>query len=205
MKLVILNLGIGNIGSLRTMLCNLGVDFKESIDINELIEATHIIFPGVGAYSEISALLYQKVDVDALKLHFNTSNSVRFLGICIGMQLLSEIGLEGGESKGMGLLDGTVENLKHKLEQDTRLPHVGWNNIEGCIDEFKKFENRDFYFVHNYYFNAKREHDVAAWVNYGGIFPAIVKKKNIIGVQFHPEKSQSNGIDFIRAFLNDEL
>ena len=124
------------------------------------------------------------------------------LGICLGMQILSDYGSENNNSKGLGLIKGNVEILK---EVPNKLPHLGWNSVKFKDKKNKLFFNvpddRDFYFIHSYYFNCKNKQNILATSKYNIEFPAIINNDLIFGVQFHPEKSHKNGLKLIENFL----
>ena len=124
------------------------------------------------------------------------------LGICVGMQVLANIGYEFGECNGLGLIDGSVKKLNTNKYP---LPNIGWNNIDvkkGNILLKKLEENNSFYFVHSYAFVAKNKVNVIASSVYENKFVCAIQKKNIFGVQFHPEKSQKSGIQLLKNFIN---
>jgi len=126
---------------------------------------------------------------------------IPFLGICVGMQLLAEKGFENGIHEGLGWIKGSITKLKSK---DLKLPHMGWNNTEIINNSSKmKFitENKDFYFVHSYFFDCSNKQNIIGITNYGLDFPSIVGEENIYGVQFHPEKSSAQGLELIYNFL----
>ena len=200
-NICILDYGTGNIHSLKNILSKLSVPYKYSNKIKDIQNATHLILPGVGAfdvaYKNANKFLPIKIIVEEI---FNKSKPI--LGICVGMQIMASYGEEGQGSKGFNWIEGNV--IKIKVNNLT-LPHVGWNNIIKVKDStiIDSLYNQDFYFLNSYYFNVKNKDHIIAYSNYGLKFPAIIQKKNIYGVQFHPEKSQINGkkilINFIKS------
>jgi glutamine amidotransferase len=128
------------------------------------------------------------------------ANKKPFLGICLGMQLIATKGSEPSETEGLNWIEGEVIKIN---EVDKSIPHLGWNNITICDNELlNKFNNKDFYFIHSYHFKATNSLDIAASVNYGHDYVAIIQKENILATQFHPEKSQTFGLDLLRTFFN---
>ena len=160
---------------------------------------THLIIPGVGNFNAAIAEL-SRINLSEAIINFAISGRP-ILGVCLGMQLLMESGEEGGCISGLGLIKGTVTNLAPK--GDLRLPHVGWNSVN-VLKPHPVFAGiktmRDYYFVHSYKINSINDDDIYAITDYGGSFTSVVGYKNIIGVQFHPEKSQSNGLQLIENF-----
>ena len=124
-----------------------------------------------------------------------------FLGICVGMQVLSDEGNEFGKKEGLGWISGSVNILD---SDNLPLPHVGWNDVDFKVEKSIMnglLDNKDFYFVHSYYFEALKKENVIATTSYGKNFPSIVNKDNIYGFQFHPEKSQRTGQLILKNFI----
>lgn len=178
--------------------------FDKTVELtnnNNIIEnAKKIILPGQGSFD------YGMKKLNELGLTELIKNKVLIkktpiLGICLGMQLLAEFGYENKPTKGLGLIPGEIK----KIPTDYKLPHIGWNEInfiqkENIISGIEN--NKDFYFVHSYFFDCKKSKHIIASSNYGYKFPSIIKKENIVGFQFHPEKSLKNGLKLISNFLN---
>ena len=196
----ILDYGMGNINSVRNALDHLGYDNQVISDSAALVECSHLIIPGVGSYAKAMSNMLQSGLCDAIDAHVQAGKPL--LGICLGMQLLSTNGEEDGFSKGLDLIGGTVKFLALESKQ-LPIPHVGWNalhfNFEHPICEGIK-KHVDYYFVHSYFFEADNACNVLACADYGEKFPAIVVNKNVVGIQFHPEKSQDNGLLLIENF-----
>lgn len=199
--IAILDISIGNINSIYNAIYECGFDPIVIQEASELDEASHLIFPGVGHFSAASALLAEKNLFAPLKKFVGSGRP--FLGICLGMQLLADYSLEGKKSTGLGFIRGSVNRLDDSSGQ--RIPHVGWNNIvckreHPILANIKK--NCDFYYTHSYAMICENEEDVIAETEYGQHFTSIVGHQNTVGVQFHPEKSQINGLKILENFCN---
>jgi imidazole glycerol-phosphate synthase subunit HisH len=206
-KAVIIDYGSGNLHSANKAFVkamgDAGLEGSVILSSNpkDLDDATHIILPGVGAFGDcIAGLRASKGMVEKLEQQV-LGNKKPFLGICVGMQLLAEKGLEDGEHKGLGWIKGDV--VKINKTQGFRIPQMGWNNLK--ISRKSKLltgvaDNADVYFVHSYHMKTDND-NIVALADYGDEITAIVEKDNIYGVQFHPEKSQQNGLKIISNFL----
>jgi glutamine amidotransferase len=179
----------------------LGYEFKVSKDKEDIVQADVLILPGVGAFGEamknIEKFHLREVLRDAVLIQRKP-----ILGICLGMQLLAESSEENGNHEGLGILKGRVIKLSPSLGY--RIPHVGWDDlvIKKLNPIFSRVdENTHFYFDHSYHFVAEQE-DIAATYKRGHEIVAAVQKDNIVGVQFHPEKSQTSGLKLFRSFFN---
>ena len=159
--------------------------------------ADRIVLPGVGAFAHCMGAL-SAIDgmIEAME-HRVRGDGVPFLGICVGMQLLADAGVEHGTTEGLGWIDGTVRAIKPAA--GLKIPHMGWNDVTPSGTGL--LESGEAYFLHGYHFDAGNEADVLATTDHGGSLVAAVGRGNIIGVQFHPEKSQSYGIDLLKRFL----
>ncbi len=192
----------GNIKSVANALNFLGYNFEITNDYKKLNLSSHLILPGVGAYGNLMDKLKENNLVDLLKELLLVKKKF-FLGICVGMQILSTKGFEFEINDGLNLIEGNV--VKFQLK-DKPIPHVGWNKVIFNTDyELSKglSDNEDFYFVNSYYFDVKNPQNfVKGYTNYEITFPSVVGKDNIFGVQFHPEKSQRAGLLLIKNFLN---
>ncbi len=169
----------------------------------DIKKATHIVLPGVGAFSDCMAGLKKLSGmIDTMKEEVLAKNKP-FLGICVGMQLLAEKGYEDGVHDGLGWIKGEVRIINPE-DKKLKVPHMGWNNIK--INNSKLFKDikdgEHLYFVHSYQVICSDNKDIAATVEYGGEITAAVTKNNIMGVQFHPEKSQDAGLKIIGNFLS---
>lgn len=196
----IIDYGLGNVGSVKNALDYLRVESVITDDPKLLTKSTHIILPGVGTFGEgISNL--RKRGLEQVLNDLVIKKGKPFLGVCLGMQLLAEVGEENGLNKGLRWIKGRVIKINSKK---LPLPHMGWNDIlvKGNNLLFKDVEPRIFYFVHSFALKAKNPSDVAATCEYGEKFCAAVSRGNVYGVQFHPERSQKSGLKLYENFLN---
>lgn len=194
----IINYGIaGNIHSIKRAIENAGGEVKIINTSDELKDVAKIVIPGVGSFKDAMTELENDGLVEALKEALTTKPA---LGICLGMQILSEIGLEYGKTTGLGIIEAEVKHL----ETDAKVPHVGFSEIKVLQSNklFENLENEEFYFMHSYKVDVRKKELIVATATYGeDEFVASVQKKNIYGVQFHPEKSREAGIQLFRNFL----
>jgi len=200
MAVGIIDIGLGNIGSLANALHSQGWDYVNIAKPCELGHVTHLILPGVGAYNAAIKLLKNSDLFEAIQCFANEGRPI--MGICLGMQLLADRGSEGGDIEGLGLIPGHVELLK---SPNIRLPHVGWNNVHQLRNHMvlqNIRNNVDFYFVHSYRFLADSNDSILAETEYDLAFASIIARENVIGVQFHPEKSQANGLRILDNFCS---
>lgn len=201
-KVLIIDYGMGNLGSARRAFEECGAEVVVSSDPNALEGVTHVVLPGVGAFGDGAANLKANGWFGPLR-DVVGARKIPFLGICLGMQLIADRGFEGSENEGIGLIPGEVVKLVPKQSQE-RIPHIGWNEITPKADcpLFTGLPaGTDVYFVHSYHFVCKDPSHVAAVTPYCGTFASAVARDNIYGVQFHPEKSAKAGFHIIRNFL----
>ena len=198
----IVDYGIGNIKSIFNsfQFNNDGNKYKISLvsSKQEIAGCEKIILPGVGAFGESMNRLHERDLVGVIK--DCVSNNVPLLGVCLGMQLLASKSFEGGEIDGLGLIDGKVIKIDWS---GVNIPHMGWNSV--VHDNNKLFNgienNSDFYFVHSYHFVPSNKDEILSTTDYGERFVSGIRKGNIYGVQFHPEKSQRDGLRLLRNFM----
>jgi imidazole glycerol-phosphate synthase subunit HisH len=203
-KIVIIDYGSGNLQSVLNAFIKINPDFdvKISNKAADLKTATHIILPGVGAFADcIKALSAIGGMIDTLKEEI-LINKKPFLGICVGMQLLANIGLEYGKSAGLGFIEGNVGKIDDQ-NKSLKIPHIGWNEVEfeqkhPILKNIKN--NEHFYFVHSFKFMAENSENIIATTNYGQKITAIIAKNNIVATQFHPEKSSDAGLQILENF-----
>ncbi len=200
-NIVIIDYGMGNTGSIDNALQYLGSSCVVSNKKEDIVDSKAIILPGVGSFS---TAMNNLIELDLISTLTTTVSNDRipFLGICLGMQLLAQDSVEGGYTRGLGWIEGHVRKIKSN--KDLKLPHVGWNNIK-ISKGSKLFENIDndanFYFDHSYELICDEKLD-ATRVEYGKDIISTIQKQNIWATQFHPEKSQRNGLKILRNFLN---
>lgn len=199
--IMIVNYGMGNIGSVANALKFLGGQYFISSKRDDLEKADAFILPGVGAFGAAMQ------NLNKLELVQGLTNEVMyckkpFLGICLGMQLIAKDSDELGVHEGFGWIDGHVKAFQTSYR--FRVPHVGWNQIELSVESplYRRIDDgAHFYFDHSFYLECETE-IIAAKCEYGRNFVAAIEKENIFAAQFHPEKSQRNGLKLVRNFLN---
>jgi imidazole glycerol-phosphate synthase subunit HisH len=195
----VLDIGIGNINSVQKALNYIGAKHVVITDENGLKNAEKILFPGVGNFGAASQKLHSTEMASVIRSEV-LENKTPFLGICLGMQLLARSSNESGYHKGLGLVDAEV--IKIPESESTRIPHMGWNDVwHDSSGLFEKIESgSDFYFVHSFYMDIKDDRAKYFTTTHGVKVTAYVEKDNIYGAQFHPEKSQEKGIQFLKNF-----
>lgn len=199
----IIEYGIGNIASVVNACARVGAEPVVVSDGSQLRAATpsHIIMPGVGAIGEALGRLRERGLEEALS-ELVVSQGAAFLGICVGMQVMAETCEEFGQHRGLGWIPGRVRRLA-PAGSDLRLPHVGWNTIEGTQPGdplLQAIDGKDVYFVHSYAVETSDD-CVLARTEYGSRFVSAVRRGRTYGVQFHPEKSSTIGDALLRAFV----
>lgn len=196
---VILDYGVGNLFSLESSLAAIGEKSVVTKDPDAVLRAERIILPGVGAFRDAMEKLKSSGLIGALRKA--ASRGVPILGICLGMQLLFDKSYEYGEHDGLGFIPGEVREIPHS--EGIKIPHMGWNSLlfgESKHPLFRYLEEGDYvYFVHSYA-AVKCKQSVIARTEYGGEVTAAVARGNILGCQFHPEKSGKIGLAILKAF-----
>ena len=198
----IIDYGMGNLDSVARAVEECGGTPLVTDRAEDIEKATHLILPGVGAFPDGIRNLKQR-SLDEILRDQVVGGQIPFLGICLGMQMLATRGWEGGETEGLGWIEGEVQRLE-PLGEDTRIPHIGWNEVALTRPSalFAGVDSgRDFYFVHSYHLVCHDKEDVLAMTPYCGGFVSAVTCGQIFGVQFHPEKSQRLGFQVLRNFL----
>ena len=203
MSLALIDYGAGNLHSVHNALKAAGAgDVHLTADPDVVAKADRIVLPGVGAFAHCMEAL-SAIDgmVAAMEQRVRVEGTP-FLGICVGMQLLADAGVEHKTTRGLGWISGTVRAIAPAI--DLKIPHMGWNDVVPTQGA-PLIEAGEAYFLHSYHFDAADDADVLAKTDHGGPLVAAVGRDNIMGVQFHPEKSQSYGINFLKRFLEWQL
>ena len=199
MTLALIDYGAGNLHSVHNALKAAGAaDVRVTADPDIVAHADRIVLPGVGAFAHCMAALSGIDGMIAAMEQRVRAQETPFLGICVGMQLLADEGVEHKSTRGLGWISGTVRAIAPAT--DLKIPHMGWNDVVPS-DNAPLIERGEAYFLHGYHFDAADATDVLATTDHGGALVAAVGRDNIMGVQFHPEKSQAYGINFLKRFL----
>ena len=201
--IAVIDYGVGNLFSLLSSLKYVGLDTKLTNDIEEIKSAKGIILPGVGAFRDAIGNL-EKYGLKETLIN-EAKKGKPFLGICLGMQMLFEKSYEYGEYEGLGLINGTVEEIKKYIPEnsDLKIPHMGWNSLiinERFKDDkiLKDVDNNEYvYYVHSYFAKTDMK-NIVTYSEYGTKIPGIVKNENVYGMQFHPEKSGDTGLKLLK-------
>ena len=203
MALTVVDYGMGNLRSVRNALDYLGQQAAVSSDPATIARSDKLILPGVGSFRRAMENIRGRGLFEPL-CEAVTGRKVPVLGICLGMQLLATSGEEDGGADGFGWIPGEVVPFTFD-DTAVRIPHIGFNSAWAPPSSSSVFaplaEAADFYFVHSYYMRCSSEANVALWCDYHGRFCAAVERENVFGTQFHPEKSQANGLDLLARFL----
>lgn len=197
--IVIIDYGMGNLKSVYNALIEIGCECKISSDIEEIKKADGLILPGVGAFKDCMDNLNKANLVEVIREE--AASGKPLLGICLGMQVLFEKGYEVEERDGLGLLKGEIVKME---DPAVKIPHIGWNNLEkNRGDELTEGLKEDafVYYVHSYYAQGYNNEDLVGFSSYGKMkIPGLVRKDNVMGAQFHPEKSGEIGLTILRNF-----
>lgn len=198
--ILVVDYGVGNIGSIISMLNKIGVEMLVGCSVADIQRADKLILPGVGAFDRAMAELHKRNIVQVLT-DAAFVNKKPVLGICLGAQILGNSS-EEGQIPGLGWIDMEIKKFS---KPGLRVPHMGWNFVKPVRDSILfdpvLTEEQRFYFVHSYYMSCKNQEDIVAVANYGEKFACIVNRKNIYGVQFHPEKSHKFGFNLLKRFV----
>jgi glutamine amidotransferase/cyclase len=200
--ITLLDYGAGNVRSVMNAIESLGERIEKAECADDIVTAEKLIFPGVGAFGSMMRILREKKFIDPLKAYIASGRP--FLGICLGMHALFEFGEESHGTQGMGIFKGRVERFK----TDLAVPHIGWNGIRvrqpsRIFDGLRGDEK--FYFVHSYHVVPADQNIILTTTDYGYEFVSAVQRGNIIGTQYHPEKSGAAGLRLLKNFLGTEI
>lgn len=198
--IAIVDYGVGNLYSLEQSFHAIGAEVTVTADPQVLRDAEKILLPGVGAFGDAAQKLRSSGLADVVIQQANAGKPL--LGICLGMQLLFDVGYEYGTHQGLGLIQGQVRPIADVIPADLKIPHMGWNALDIVKNSrlFQYIQNGDHvYFVHSYYAADCADATIAT-AAYGAPLTAAVEKGNVFGCQFHPEKSGKVGLEILRAF-----
>ena len=202
--IAVIDYGVGNLFSLCSSLERIGAQAQVTSDPDVIRRANKLLLPGVGAFADAAKKL-QESGLDQVILE-QAAKGKQIMGICLGMQLLFEKSYEFGEHTGLGLLKGSVVPMEGTIPAQLKIPHIGWNALHICRESklLRYIHNHDcVYFVHSFYADNCAD-SVIATAEYGKELTAMVQKDNIMGCQFHPEKSGDVGLNILRAFCETE-
>ena len=197
----IIDYGVGNLFSLRSSLKEIGAEAVVTSDEKVIAEADRIILPGVGAFEDAARKLRDSGMAEVVKREAAAGKPM--MGICLGMQLMFDVGYEYGVHEGLGLIRGSVRAIADVIPEGYKIPHIGWNLLKFKKESplFKYIKEDDYvYFVHSYY-AAECDESVIAVTEYGAELTAAVANGNVYGCQFHPEKSGEVGMKILKAFM----
>ena len=199
--IAIIDYGVGNLFSLKSSLREIGAEAVVTSDEKVIAEADRIILPGVGAFEDAARKLRESGMAEVVKREAAAGKPM--MGICLGMQLMFDVGYEYGVHEGLGLIKGSVRPIADVIPEGYKIPHIGWNLLKFKQESplFKYIKEDDYvYFVHSYY-AAECDEAVIAVTEYGAELTAAVANGNVYGCQFHPEKSGEVGMKILKAFM----
>lgn len=199
--IAIIDYGMGNLFSVENAVKTMGFKVVVSNKADDIAAADKIILPGVGAFPDGMKNL-KDLGIDKVLSEEILKKKKPLLGICLGMQLLASLGEEHEIVRGLGFIEGTVKKF-NIINKKFRIPHIGWNDVSFKKESplFKNIKTPIFYFDHSYCFVPKDDSVIIATCDHGEVFAAAIQKENIFGVQFHPEKSQREGLNLLNSFL----
>ena len=205
-KIGVIDIGIGNVGSIYNMLKKIGANGVKVTCIDDLSSIDRLIIPGVGSFDEGVKKLDKAFSINSLR-DFILETKCITLGICLGMQLLGNKS-EEGELHGLNLIDGNCKRFVLNKNSNLKIPNMGWNEVN-IIEKSKLFdkdiEELRFYFTHSYHFVCNDKKNESAHAFFSEPYTAAIEKKHIFGVQFHPEKSHKFGMQLLKKFTEIEL
>jgi imidazole glycerol-phosphate synthase subunit HisH len=208
-KISIVDYGSGNLLSISRALEKIGHESKITNKKETILESDFLILPGVGAFQNAMDLLKQNDLIDVLSEYILNKNK-RLLGVCLGMQILLTRSYEMGNHKGLNFIKGEVVEISKKTKNNKlKIPHISWGEIfskesSGNYEKLNfNYLNLKYYFVHSFITNTEETSSILAYCNYSDVLvPAIIMKNNILGCQFHPEKSGNNGLNFLKNVID---
>lgn len=197
----ILDYGAGNLKSLYNAFLHIDADVSLVQSLSQFDQISHLVLPGVGAFGFCQSRLRES-GMEERVMKVLKSQSMPVLGICVGMQMLADGSEEFGSSLGLGICGGVLKKIPATAEK--RVPHVGWNEVHFLDDfgDFSEGQSHDFYFDHSYALDQPANGMALGTTSHSVEFTSIVKDGLVVGSQFHPEKSQSNGLMFLKSFLD---
>ncbi len=204
-QITIVDYGSGNVLSAQKSFVkitnenNIEAKVLISKNLEEIKNSTHIVLPGQGAFATCMSGLNNTPGLIDELYNFAIVKQRPFLGICVGMQMLANNSEENGLHKGLGWIKGSIKPIP---KENLKMPHMGWNNVKPVKQNKLINSSDDYYFVHSFYFNCQNKENILAETLYGINFTSIVEKENIYGVQFHPEKSSSQGLNLLKNFVS---
>jgi len=209
-KITVVDYGINNLKSIERAINSIGYEVLISSNVSDYINSDKIILPGVGSFESGMNELKKLKAIPSLEKAFSKKKDI--LGICLGMQMLMEESEEFGIHKGLGFIKGSVKKIPSMDTNKRKIPHIGWNTLlynsasdNDGIDFIKNATVQDsyFYFVHSYYAEPESSNNIGCYTYYENFkFASVICLDNLIGFQFHPEKSASNGLNLLNSFLS---
>jgi glutamine amidotransferase len=207
MTIAIIDYGMGNVRSLMNAFEYIGEDAVVTADFDELEAADRLVLPGVGAFGDAMKAIEAKEGLRPVLDRLALEVKKPVLGVCLGMQLFARVSHEHGTHQGLGWLDAEI--LPLDVAPPAKVPHVGWNAVSFAPDEwlFKGLPSgeSDYYFVHSFHMVCHDPQDLIATTDHGGTVTAAVRRGNLVATQFHPEKSQDNGLQLLQNWLAHEF
>ena len=203
--IAIVDYGMGNVQSVHNAFSMIGEHAEITSDASRIVEASHVVLPGVGAFGDAMANLRQRNLIEPMRAVV-LERRRPFLGICLGMQLLARDSDEHGQHQGLGWFDATVRRFDvSPPDRKLKVPHMGWNDVQWVQPHpmFAGLKPNEgvFYFVHSFHMHCQRTSDVVGVTSHGEDFVAAIAHDNIVATQFHPEKSQDSGLHLLQNFV----
>ena len=201
-RTVIVDYGVGNLMSIKRSLEKFGELVEISSNPEQISIASRLVLPGVGAFPRAMHELSRLNLIDSVKEFISSGRPV--LAICLGAQILLDFSEEIQRTNGLGIIKGEVIAIPNldSFGNSLKVPHIGWSKVTSTNENGDLFLDGEFYFVHSYMLSLKKSKNIAANTNYGNIsIPAVIQQDNLVGCQFHPEKSGTDGLQFIESFL----